>query len=369
MEKPARGKYTNAFLPPFQHRGDPLADAVIAAMDGRVRGNLLVAEEKRARKQGGIYQEYLDACHTVPRWADFEAMEPGRRMGFKYAPLVGLSLLAGSLVEGYALGRTAAVLMATGRLTQDVRRRLFETTDFVYQLGRPRGARPGQAGHRGVMKVRLLHALVRHHLAASGRWDTADLGLPINQEDLAVTLVEFSHEVRRGLDRLGIHLTEEEADSHHLFWRYVGHMMGVDPALLSRTRTQELALYHAVTIRQRNVTPDSVLLAHRTLDAMAGMPPFYLPRPALYQISRHLLGSELADQLELPRSRLTRPALKAMVLSVGTMSRTEHAVPGVSLLLYHLGHLYARRYIDALLAGTAPDYAARFPARPAVAKP
>jgi len=81
------------------------------------------------------------------------------------------------------------------------------------------------------------------------------------------------------------------------------------------------------------------------------------------------LGSELADQLELPRSRLTRPALKAMVLSVGTMSRAEHAVPGVSLLLYHLGHLYARRYIDALLAGTVPDYAARFPARPAVAKP
>lgn len=289
-------------------------------------------------------------------------MEPGRRLGFKYAPVIGLALLAGSLVEGYALGRQAQVLATTGRLTQDVRRRLYETTEFMYQLGRARGARPGQPGHRGVMKVRLLHAMVRHHLLQRGQWDAAAQGSPISQEDMAATLTEFSHQVRRGLERLGVRITEEEADSHHLFWRYIGHVIGLDSALLARTRKQELALYETVTRRQRVVTPQGVTLARSTLDAMAAMPPFYLPRPVLYQISRRLLGSELADALQLPRSRVTSPALGILALSAGAMVRTEHAMPGVSMIMYHAGHLYARRYIDSLLAGTAPDYAVRFTA-------
>jgi len=355
-----RGKYTKTALDRFQRQGDPLADAVIAGLDGRVRGNLLVQVEKRARREGGAYADFLDTCHTIPRWANFVAMEPGRRLGFKYAPLVGLALLAGSLVEGYALGRQAQVLATTGRLTQDVRRRLYETTEFMYQLGRPRGAQPGQPGHRGVMKVRLLHAMVRHHVIQRGHWDTAAQGSPISQEDMAATLTEFSHQVRRGLERLGVRVTQEEADSHHLFWQYIGHGMGLDSALLTRTREDERALYEVVTRRQRLVTPQGVALARSTLDAMAAMPPFYLPRPVLYQISRRLLGNELADALELPRSRMTSPALGALALSAGAMVRTEHAMPGVGTLLYHAGHLYARRYIDSLLAGTAPDYAARF---------
>lgn len=60
-----RGKLTKAAMDRFQRQGDPLADAVIAALDVRVRGNLLAQVEKRARQEGHVYAEFLDACHRV----------------------------------------------------------------------------------------------------------------------------------------------------------------------------------------------------------------------------------------------------------------------------------------------------------------
>jgi len=353
---PKRNRYTNAFLDPFRQQGDPLADAVIAALGARGGGTLLSRVEVRARREGGVYQEFLDACNAVPRWADFAAMEPGRRIGFKYAPVVGVSLMAGSLVEGYALGNAAEVLASTGRLTQDVRRRLHETSDFVYKLALPDGNRPGGEGHRGVMKVRLLHAMIRAHLNRSPRWDHAAHGLPINQEDMAITLIQFGYEVRRGLLRLGTRLTEEEQDAQHLFWRYAGHVLGVHPALLTKTRQQEEQLYEAITRRQRRVTGNSVLLARAALDGMAGLPPFYLPRPALYQISRRLIGDELADQLLIPKSLAGRGAVQAASLAFRVLKRADRSLPLVNTALYGLGSLYLSHAVPAGLAGVPAEY-------------
>lgn len=363
--KAKRSRYTNRFLEPFREQGDPLADAVVATMGGRVRSGLLSCVEVRARREGGVYREFLEACHAVPAWADFEAMEPGRRVGFKYAPLVGVALMAGSLVEGYALGNAAEVLVSTGRLTQDVRRRLHETSDFVYKLALPKGIHPGHEGHRGVMKVRLLHAMIRAHLSRSPKWDQETHGLPINQEDMAITLIQFSFEVRRGLMRLGVNLTEEEQDSQHLFWRYAGQVLGVDPALLTKSRQQEEQLYEAITRRQRHVTENSILLTRTVLDGMANLPPFYIPRATMYQLSRKLLGNELADELKIPKSLVNRGAIKAATLATRTLKRTESAVPLISFALYQIGSLYLSRAVPAGLEGKPPEYRAHFSKRSA----
>lgn len=355
-----RNRYSSRYLDPFRQEGDPLADAVVAALGVRVRENLLSRVEIRARREGGVYREFLEACHDVPRWADFDAMEAGRRIGFKYAPVVGVALMAGSLVEGYALGNAAEVLVATGRLTQDVRRRLHETSDFVYKLALPGGIRPGGEGHRGMMKVRLLHAMIRAHLRDSPRWDRDAMGLPINQEDMAITLIQFGFEVRRGLDRLGIALSEEEQDSQHLFWRYAGHVLGVHPALLTRTRQQEEQLYATITRRQRRVTENSIVLTRAVLDGMAGLPPFYIPRSTMYQISRRLLGNELADELRIPKSLLNRGAVKAATLATRTLKRTERSLPLLGVALYQLGNFYLSHAVPAGLDGHSADYRAHF---------
>lgn len=317
---------------------------------------LLARVEIMVETDGGVFQEFLDACHNVPTWADFTAMEAGRRVSFKYAPFVGGALLAGSLVEGYALGNAAKVLVATGRLNHDVSRRIQETSEFVYQIGLPRGVEPGREGRRVIMKVRLLHAAVRRYLTHRGQWDAQSHGAPINQEDMAFTLIEFGYLVRRGLERLGVVLTEAEKEAHHLHWRYIGHVLGIDDALLTKTRRQELALYNAITRRQRNVTEESILLTHNVLDGMAGMPPLYVPRAALHQLSRRLLGNELADELKIPRSRFSMPAMGTLKLATGLVSRAQRHVPWMGSTLYHAGGVFAGHAVINSLGSAPPDY-------------
>ncbi len=359
QQRVRRSKYTSPFLMPFRDATDPFADAVITALDGKIGRNLLARVEIMAETEGGVFQEFLDVCLDVPKWADFAAMEPGRRISFKYAPLVGAALLAGSLVEGYALGNAAKVLIATGRLNHDASRRIQETSEFVYQLGLPRGVEPGREGHRVIMKVRLLHAAVRYHLMQKRQWDTKAYGAPINQEDMAFTLIEFGYIVRRGLARLGVVLTEEEEEAHHLHWRYVGHVLGIDDALLTKTRQQELALYHAITRHQRNVTEDSILLAHSVLDGMAGMPPLFVPRSALHQLSRRLLGNELADELRIPYSHLSMPAMSALKLASSLVSRAQRRIPLIGSTLYHAGGIFAGHAVINSLGSAPPDYRPR----------
>src|SRR6185312_3557879 len=89
-------------------------------------------------------------------------------------------------------------------------------------------------------KVRLLHASVRHHLRREGRWDEAALGVPICQEDMIGGQMIFSILVLDALHRLGVHITEDEADAYFHAWQVVGAMLGVDasqaPATLAEAR-------------------------------------------------------------------------------------------------------------------------------------
>jgi hypothetical protein len=47
---------------------------------------------------------------------------------------------------------------------------------------------PQGAGYRSTLRVRLIHALVRRHVAAMPDWRADEWGLPINQTDMAATL-------------------------------------------------------------------------------------------------------------------------------------------------------------------------------------
>ena len=62
-----------------------------------------------------------------------------------------------------------------------------------------------------------------------GGWDCQKYGVPINQEDIAVTLLAFSVNVLYGIElSLGRPLPAQEmADYLHL-WRLIGWLMGLD---------------------------------------------------------------------------------------------------------------------------------------------
>lgn len=329
----------DAELERFRSASDPLCDAAVAELlrQGAVAGrgaDLVGAAEALARDGGEACAALLQHARQVPAWVDFEAMQAGARLGLRTPVQSALALILGSLMESYASARGAKVLVRGGMLQTQVIRRLHDTTTFVLEIAASRGPRPGTYAHRHIIRTRLVHGFVRHGMLRRGDWDFAAWGHPVNQEDYASTLLAFCHVYLRAMHNLGVEVTaEEEASVHHVF-RWVGQVMGIDPALLSENRAEEVELYRHITRRQLHPDDDSRALAAALLDALGFRKPLYLPPLAIAELTRQMLGDELADGLGLGRSawwsrvRHTLPAfsfaqrqLERVPLSVGPMER------------------------------------------------
>ena len=101
--------------------------------------------------------------------------------------------------------------------------------------------RPGGMGWESALRVRVLHAKVRRSLlrakikggdgrsTALRRWDVEKNGIPINQEDMAATLLAFSVNVLIGIEIVAGKPLEEKVQRDYLaLWRYLGWLLGVD---------------------------------------------------------------------------------------------------------------------------------------------
>ena len=306
---------------------DPLADNVVALMDRQRPSAMLEEVERRAVTEGGAFKTFLDTVNTVPDWVDWERVEQGRRVSLAFANARGMALLTSSLVEGYALSKAAHVLAATGRLHQDVVRRIYETAQMSHNMNAPGGLRPGGAGQRTTLEVRLLHAMVRKYLRAHG-WDAAHYGEPINQEDMAFTVIEFDYLSVRGMERLGASLTPDDRAAMHHLWRYAAWLHGVEEALLTDSPEEEIYQYERIRVHQYEPNDESRMLARTVLTSLARKPPFYLREELLFELARTCLGDELADEYALPRHPLWQHAVEAYRQLNKAATWAHYKVPG-----------------------------------------
>jgi hypothetical protein len=181
-----------------------------------------------------------------------------------------------SLPSAYAAAKGVQVLYRTAYLTKRPVRRVLETTQMVIDVMSPGGLGPGGRGVRVAEKVRLMHAAVRHLLRSDPAkpWDDS-LGVPINQEDLAGTLMTFSYVVFDGLRKLGIVLDgDEQAAWLHAFCR-VGQLMGVDEDLLPSSMSDAAALTRAIFTRQAAACPEGQAMMAALLEGLGGMMPIH----------------------------------------------------------------------------------------------
>jgi ER-bound oxygenase mpaB/B'/Rubber oxygenase, catalytic domain len=90
----------------------------------------------------------------------------------------------------------------------------------------------GGDGWKAALRVRALHAKVRHALLSRrehDNWNVKDLGIPINQEDLAATLLGFSVNALLGIELvLGYAISKQERRDYLALWRYIGWLLDID---------------------------------------------------------------------------------------------------------------------------------------------
>jgi len=353
-------RYSHARLQQWRQVCDEQADACTALIKRGRPSDMYDQVEARAQAEGGVFQAFFDSCNDVPGWVDFDVLEEGSRVFKRYAPLQGLVLLCSSLVEGYAYNKPSQVLVATGRLQKDVTRRIYETGQLLHNMVGTGNIAPGSIGHRTLMEVRLTHSSVRQFLWNSGKWDVEKYDQPINQEDMAGTVMEFDFMVARGIGRLGVNLSHEEKSLMQYFWRYAGYVLGVKEALLPAGLEEQEMLALQLSPHLYSPSPDSEKLAKALLRDMAGEPPFYLSEGLLVAFSEYLVGPLVAKDINLHASPADRVKVKLIREAIRVAAKGRAFAPqALQKLLEKGNHNMRRKNIFDGLGGDPTRFAFR----------
>ncbi|MFE7636254.1 oxygenase MpaB family protein [Kitasatospora sp. NPDC057518] len=342
----AANGWTDDLLDRMRTVGDPLGDAAIAetyelGQQDQVRQTLLGFGRNSDAVPAGLpprLRAYFEESAVLPSWADRAQMARGHELLGRYQPLIASILLCGSLPLCYTCGNGAEVLVRSQRLTSGVYRRLMETSQFVVDVLDNDGLGPGGRGLRSAQKVRLLHATMRYHVSQLGDWDAAALGVPVNQEDLAGTLMSFSVLIPLGLAELGVDLLPEDREAYFHIWRVVGHVLGVDEQLNPAKFGDGAALKDAIIRHQQRPSEAGRVLTKGVLDFIREVLP--VPSGAGPTLIRRLIGDKSADVIAVPPAdSLTKLGLSAAALPNFGYGRTGDTLPPLAELASQLGLL------------------------------
>lgn len=304
----------------MRREGDPLADAVIshtftAGGPGALHGLL-----KRLFNRGDLglaglppeVREYLARATAEVSTVDEERLRMAERLYARHRPEIRLVLGGYSLPAAYAARRGVQVLHRSAYLLKNPVRRLFETARFLDEVLAPGALLPGGPGPQHLARVRLAHAASRFLLLrdTARPWNVAELGVPINQEDQAGTLMTFSYVVLEGLAALNLALPPEEQEAWLYAWRVAGRLLGLHARLLPENVDEARELTFLVRARQIEASPEGVELTASLLEGLRSLLPSPLSGlPASlvhFFLDAHEVGGQrVVDMLEVPEADWT----------------------------------------------------------------
>jgi len=172
--------------------------------------------------------DFFQRVEQKPAWYDQNKIDTALKFTYRLGPNIGFILRDVSLMSGYLYPGFNQPLILTGALKKQAATRLTETTQWWIDITEPNGFTRFSKGFTSTIYVRFIHALVRHQLQKSEKWDAETWGLPINQYDQAMTNIAFSGVVLLGIRALAIFPSQQEVDSFLHFWKYAGWLIGIE---------------------------------------------------------------------------------------------------------------------------------------------
>lgn len=334
---PRVSPFTQKMLDDFRHKGDELADEVIDAFASQYGGSIQELAEKlqnmiRMPAEGDIIavineffpndanirnalEKYFSQAVKLPDWVDAKKLELGGHV-FQDHLFTGFMVLGcASLPICYVCRPDVKVLSFTRRLIDDTPKRLVETSQMVTDVLstgglKIKGGRLAGKGVQSILKIRLIHASIRHLLLHKEKllaahvhesetdpknfllayvidtlqdkcqwygdskpdvWDVKTDGVPINKEALAETLLTFSYIILNGLNKIGVQLSPAQQDAYLHSWNIAGYILGVDEAFLKEFNNFENTevIYNQILQRRFGRTQDGILLQDSLLNVFA----------------------------------------------------------------------------------------------------
>jgi hypothetical protein len=312
---------THAFMDAMRMEGDPLADTLIQQVSAeggmRALGGLMRLLMMQVGGTGrdvppSVYEYLARTAHQVPV-LDRARIHRAEKLFALYRAEIRMILGTYSLPNAYAAGKGVQTLYRTGYLLKSPVRRLTETTEYVEAMMAPGALVPGGRGHQVIQKVRLLHAISRYHLQhdPSRPWNARELGVPVNQEDMAGTLMTFCCVVLEGLEALNLPVSAQQREDWVYVWRAVGWGLGIDEQLLPASFAEAHALTHFIRTRQTRASPEGVAMTASLLEGLQTFVPWSIIEGLPVSLIRFFLASQqvdgrgVADMLQVPEADWT----------------------------------------------------------------
>lgn len=370
--------YSTESLQAHRAKGDPTADNVIAAIiSAGEQKHVSEVFMKLVRNDGyspGLFTDlppsvhqpvldYFEQTKSLPDWADPSLIRQAEEVFSLYGPEIFMLLNVKSLPLCYTCAKGAKVLFETGRLVEHngkidpLARRLMETAQMIMNVMQPGGLSAGGKGIVTMQKIRLIHASIRYFLKhprnPDHQWDVAVYGEPINQEDLAGTLMSFAPVILSGLKQLDISLTDAQIAAYSHCWQVVGHMMGIEKELLPDSFEDGWSLTIAILKDQAAESSDGKALTQSCINFMQYILPGNLFDEVPAFLIRHFMqdiaqdtGLDLAGFIGVdPHENLTDDlALRLTEHLTRDTARLEHSV-FIQKLTSHFNKVMLRAFL------------------------
>jgi hypothetical protein len=298
-------KWTDEFLDDMRHKMDPLADkAANALFLGQNKKGIFKQLKAYATNDAHVPDDFpieLKALfnEAIPDFTaeDHAKFKIANDVFDKYGYRIAALLFFKSLPTGYMCPAPAHVLGSTRLLEDQATRRVFETGQFLFDVNQFEWLEAKGRGINSIKKVRLMHAGMRGFLLFDNKekWDDKDLGKPINQEDMVLTLQLFSLAIIDGLKKMGVFLTSEEQEAFFHKWKIVGRILGIHPSLEPVDVADGWALQNKILSRLvKEENPDGPELTKQLIGVLDEHSPFFIRHKSFEKIVYYFLDDKRA---------------------------------------------------------------------------
>ncbi|GAB0105121.1 oxygenase MpaB family protein [Nocardia sp. JMUB6875] len=361
----------------FTRMGDPLADAVVDMFrrlptgQGRAMFETALEHGIDAVPDAPAELKALFAqLDSLPFWLDQDKLERAARVSGRVGPwATNLALAMFSLNGGYLASRADKVLIGTGGLSAEhmAPRRVAETVGWWMDVTARGGLDRFAPGFKNTVRVRIMHAQVRAGMNRRPDWDYQNWDHPINQSLTAGTLMLFSLATIAGCNAVGLTFSRKEKAAVYHMWRYVGHLIGLDPEIVPADETDTWRLLWLQADYEFLPDEDSRTLSKALVSALASIYGFndgdlrsrLLGRAyTLYAASygRIMVGKTNADFLELPNNPFFLAAVLATAAVNGALEVPRRIIPGATRLNENLGRRITERMHARIVRANRPDH-------------
>ena len=288
---------------------EDLSDMPPGEMHRYIHAGLHQDAESLKRAPESLQRYFREVDSRIPEWVQFDEFRPAVVGFHKNMPEILVAFVTAALLEGFTTLISKSFYL-TGRVHSDQATRRFKQNNrHLLEIFLPGGLRREGDGYRLSARIRFVHAMVRQLLKDSDIWDTEAWGTPLSAAHVALAVSIFSAQILKHSISLGAIYTPEERESFVKVFRYTGYVMGVPESILMRDEDE------ARTNIDIGFTceppPDEHSIANANALIKAGPALLNVTDPdevaaalkLLYNISRALLGHDLADALRYPKSR------------------------------------------------------------------